>query len=80
MSFVQEIGSSQFKLKQAEFLPLWIEHVDIDPIIREWAAYANSKFVEAFEKRRKSGLINFDDLLISETVDLQIPWCRHNQL
>ncbi len=64
LSFVQEIGLSQFKLKQSEFQPLWLEPVDIDSIIRAWASYANSKFVEAFEKRRKSGLINFDDLLV----------------
>lgn len=64
MIFVREIGLNHFKLKDCNFLTLGPEPDELEPIIREWAQFAHSKFGEALEKRKKTGLINFDDLLI----------------
>ncbi len=64
MNFVNEIGQNHFKLKDCDFLTLGPEPDELEPIIREWARFAHVKFGEALEKRKKTGLINFDDLLI----------------
>lgn len=64
INFVREIGLNHFKLKDCDFLTAGPEPDELEPIIREWASFAHGKFGEALEKRKKSGLINFDDLLI----------------
>lgn len=64
MKFVQEIGSNHFKFRNCDFQKLGPESDELEPIIRELAKIAHDRFGDALENRRKSGLVNFDDLLI----------------
>jgi ATP-dependent helicase/nuclease subunit A len=64
LDFIQQIGTNYSKLIGCDFLQQEQNPQELEPIIREWALFAHRKFGEAFDGRKESGLLTFDDLLL----------------